>query len=149
MHNFGRGKSGTLAVDFPPISIRTFKVPEGSSPGGGSQSPQIHCQIKSGLVCPTKCNSPPALLEAPGDSFLGCKWIFTLATLQATHAYFCDTAFWNNMCCERTNTDVTTKADGVPGCTLALTDLSETKNVGTRSSSQQAALVMWNRMFFL
>ena len=78
---------------------------------------------------------------------LGCKWIFnlvTLATLQATPTYFCDTAFWNNMCCETTGTDVTTKVDGVPGCTP-----SETKNIGTRSSSQQAAPVMWNRMFFV
>ena len=72
------------------------------------------------------------LLEAAGDSSLGCKWIFTHSDTGhsccfASHSYFCDTARCNNMCCEEAGTNVTTELDG---CTLALTDLKVKKNKG-------------------
>ena len=35
------------------------------------------------------------------------------------------------LCCERAGVEVNTEVDGVPGCTLALTDLSERKDKGS------------------
>ena len=76
------------------------------------------------------------LLEAPGDASAGCKWIFTHSETGhsccfASHSYFCDSAQCNNRCCERAGAEVNTEVDGVPGCTLALTDLSERKDKGS------------------
>ena len=76
------------------------------------------------------------VLEAPGDSSLGCKWVFTHSETGhsccfASHSYFCDSAQCNSMCCVRAGAEVNTEVDGVPGCTLALTDLSERKDKGS------------------
>ena len=74
------------------------------------------------------------LLEAPGDTSAGCKWTFTHSDTGhsccfASHSYFCNRARNKlNLC--REMADVNTEVSGVPGCTLALTDLSEKRDKG-------------------
>ena len=76
------------------------------------------------------------LLEALGDSSAGCKWTSTNSDTGhsccfASHPYFCDTARNKlNLCRQMADAKVNTEVSGLPGCTLALTNLSETKDKG-------------------
>ena len=76
------------------------------------------------------------LLEAPGDTSAGCRWTFTHSDTGhsccfASHPYFCDRARNKlNLCREMADAKVNTEVSGVPGCTLALTDLSERRDKG-------------------
>ena len=73
------------------------------------------------------------LLEAPGDSSAGCKWLFTHSDTGdsccfASHSFLCDRARNEHMC--RKLAEVETEVDGLPGCILSLTDLNKTKDRG-------------------
>ena len=76
------------------------------------------------------------LLEAPGDSSVGCWWLFTHpdplhSCCFASHNHLCDRTDGNTNKCRRTeDVKVMTEVDGVPACTLALRNLTETVDKG-------------------